>query len=446
MNGGFCAAAVRRLIRGSAGLVLIGAFVALSGSSRVVDASLPQRQSRLASVEFTGSSRFKSDDIAAAVGLYAGADVSRDDLQKAADTLVGLGSFASVKYRYNSDDAGVHAEYQITDAPELPVLFDNFPWFTDEELGTALKNGVHLFDGRAPAGGVILDSMATTLDLLLSSHGLRGSVSHALTNDPATGQQVQQFQVDGGDATVTSVEFTDSVAKNSRGLQERVGDLVGKPYSRSAIWLFEVEQVRPVYLANGFLQVDFGQPSVHVTNRPNDPSSGQVAVSIAIQPGPSLVWNGVTFNGDMALSAFEFDNLVQLRRGDPADGTKIDATWQAVRDAYARKGYLDVKVEPIPHFDAASKQVSYMVAITAGPQYHMGQLVLSGLSVEGERRLRGAWRILPGGVFDKGEYDQFISSGITQALAGLPFHYEKLGRFLQQNSDSHTVDVLIDFQ
>lgn len=446
MNGGFCAAAVRRLIRGSAGLFLIGAFVALSGPWCSFHASPQQGQSRLASVEFTGSSRFKSDDIAAAVGLHAGADVSRDDLQKAADTLVGLGSFASVKYRYNSDDAGVHAEYQITDAPELPVLFDNLPWFTDEELGAALKNGVHLFDGRAPASGVILDYMATTLDLLLSSHGLRGSVSHALTNDPATGQQVQQFHVDGGDATVTSVEFTDSVAKNSRGLQERVGDLVGKPYSRSAIWLFEVEQVRPVYLANGFLQVDFGQPSVRVTNRPNDPSSGQVAVSIAIQPGPSFVWNGVTFNGDMAISAFEFDNLVQLRRGDPADGTKIDATWQAVRDAYARKGYLDVKVEPIPHFDAASKQVSYMVAITAGPQYHMGQLVLSGLSVEGERRLRGAWRIPPAGVFDKGEYDQFISSGITQALAGLPFHYEKLGRFLQQNSDSHTVDVLIDFQ
>jgi outer membrane protein assembly factor BamA len=446
MNGGLCAAAVRRLIGGSVGLFLLSVFFALSGSWCALHASPQHGQSRLASVEFSGSSRFNSEDIGAAVGLHAGANVTRDDLQKAADTLSQLGSFATVKYRYNSDDAGVHAEYQITDAPELPVLFDNFPWFTDEELGAALKNGVHLFDGSAPAAGTILDSMATALDLLLSSRGLRGSVSHALANDPATGQQVQQFHVDGSDAVVSSVEFTDSVAKNSRGVQERLVDLIGKPYSRSAIWLFEVEQVRPTYLANGFLKVDFGQPSARVANRPNDTSSSQVAVSISIQPGPSFVWNGVTFNGDMAISAFDFDNLVQLRRGDPADGTKIDTTWQAVRDAYARKGYLEAKIEPIPHFDAASKQVSYMVAITAGPQYHMGKLVLSGLSVEGERRVRGAWQIPPGSVFDKGEYDQFISSGITQALAGLPFHYEKLGRFLQQNSDSHTVDVLIDFQ
>src|SRR6202046_850860 len=394
MNGGLCVASVGdgRLPRGSATLCLIGAFLAASGGAgRVAHVSPQQGQSRLASVVFSGSSRVKSDDIAAAVGLHAGADVTRDDLQKAADTLSQLGSFATVKYRYNSDSAGVHAEYQTTDAPELPVIFDNFPWFTDEELGAALKNGVHLFDGKVPAGGAILDSMSTALDQLLSSRVLRGSVSHALANDPATGQQVQQFQVDGSDAVVSNVEFTDSVAKNSRGVQERLADLVGKPYSRSAIWLFEFEQVRPIYLANGFLQVDFGQPSVRVTNRPNDPSSSQVGVSISIQPGPSFKWNGVTFNGDMAISAFEFDNLVQLRRGDPADGTKIDATWQAVRDAYARKGYLDVKVEPIPHFDTASKQVSYMVAITAGPQYHMGQLVLSGLSIEGERRVRGAW-------------------------------------------------------
>jgi hypothetical protein len=76
----------------------------------------------------------------------------------------------------------------------------------------------------------------------------------------------------------------------------------------------------------------------------------------------------------------------------------------------------------------------------------MGKLVLTGLSIEGERRIRTAWKIESGAIFDKDVYDEFISSGIKQAFVGLPFHYEKVGRFLQEDPTAGTVDVLLDFQ
>jgi len=72
--------------------------------------------------------------------------------------------------------------------------------------------------------------------------------------------------------------------------------------------------------------------------------------------------------------------------------------------------------------------------------------VLTGLSVDGERRVRAAWKIPAGAVFDKSAYETFVSSGIQQAFAGLPFHYEKIGRFLQQDPQKAIVDVLLDFQ
>jgi hypothetical protein len=76
----------------------------------------------------------------------------------------------------------------------------------------------------------------------------------------------------------------------------------------------------------------------------------------------------------------------------------------------------------------------------------MGKLVLTGLSIEGDRRIRAAWTISPGEIFDKSIYDEFFSSGIKQAFTGLPFHYEKIGRFFQEDPQAGTVDVLIDFQ
>jgi len=105
-----------------------------------------------------------------------------------------------------------------------------------------------------------------------------------------------------------------------------------------------------------------------------------------------------------------------------------------------------VNVDPVPQFDENAKCVSYAASITEGPQYRMGTLVLTGLSPEGERRIRAGWRIAPGAVFDENAYDQFLDSGIKQAFAGLSVHYDRIGRFLQQDPKTGKVDVLIDFQ
>jgi hypothetical protein len=90
--------------------------------------------------------------------------------------------------------------------------------------------------------------------------------------------------------------------------------------------------------------------------------------------------------------------------------------------------------------------VSYSVAVTEGPQYHMGKLVLTGLSIDGESRARDQWRIPAGAVFDNALYEDFLANGIKQAFDGYPFHYDKIGRFLQKDPANGTVDVLLDFQ
>jgi outer membrane protein assembly factor BamA len=100
----------------------------------------------------------------------------------------------------------------------------------------------------------------------------------------------------------------------------------------------------------------------------------------------------------------------------------------------------------VPKFDDQNKRVTYVVEVSEGPQYHMGKLVLTGLSIEGERRLRKAWSIAPGAVFDKSVYDDFVNTGIKAAFVGLPVHYDKTGKFLQLDPQNAKVDVLLDFQ
>ena len=398
---------------------------------------------KLESIKITGSTKYRSEQIAPATGLSPGTAITKYDLQRGADRLAQLGLFASVQYRFASEDTGVRAEYQVTDAPAVPVWFDNFPWFTDDELTAALKRAVPLFDGTAPGRGSLLDEMSDALEALLETRGVHSSVSHALATAPVTDAQVQQFRVEHAGVNIAGVEFSDPLARADRGVQQRLSDVVGQPFSRTLVELFEFEQVRPVYLSHAFLRVHFGAPAAQITG---SGGNARVTVVAPIEPGPAFGWSGVTWSGNSVASSAELNGLIALKPGDPADGIKMEKMWNAVRDEYTRRGYLDVNLAATPQFDDAAKRVSYAVSITEGPLYHMGKLVLTGLSIEGERRIRAAWGIAEGAAFNKDIYEQFAATGIKQAFTGLPFHYEKVGRFLQQDPAKGTVDVLLDFQ
>ncbi|MFZ3200282.1 MAG: POTRA domain-containing protein [Candidatus Acidiferrales bacterium] len=399
----------------------------------------------LASIKVTGSARFPSEKIAAATGLHSGDNITRDDLQAAANRLIQLGLFATVNYTFSTVEAGVQVEYQVADAPTLPVWFDDFPWFTDAELTAALEKSVGLFDGTAPAHGTILDQISTALENLLAARGVTAGISHSVVTLPATDQQVQLFRTDSTDVNVAGVEFSDALAGSDPGIKDRLSDLIGKPFSRASTELFLIEQVRPVYLAHGYLRVQFGAPSARFAAAAAGSPPG-VVVSVPFTPGPSYAWNGATWSGNSTISSDVLNALVPLKHGDPADGMKIAAAWQTVSDAYARLGYLDVDLKPAPQFDDFSNRVTYAVAVTEGTQYRMGNLVLTGLSIDGEQRIRAAWKIPPGAIFDKSMYDDFLASGIKMAFIGMPFHYEKIGRFLQEDPKTGKVDVLLDFQ
>jgi outer membrane protein assembly factor BamA len=143
------------------------------------------------------------------------------------------------------------------------------------------------------------------------------------------------------------------------------------------------------------------------------------------------------------------NGLLGLKAGDVADGMKIEASWDRVREEFGHHGYLDAKVEPAPSFDESAHTVSYNVTVHEGPQYHFGKMVLTGLSPAAERKLHGAWPIAQGDIFDKTKYEEILTKlqGHEEQIFGeLPLHYESVGHWLQTDANSGTVDVLLDFK
>ncbi len=404
---------------------------------------------KIAQVKIEGLQKYPEPVVVEMSGLHPGDLVGREELQAAADRMAQVGIFTSVSYQFQTHGEELRVTFHVEEAPTVPVLFDNVPWFTDEELFAAIRKSLPWFEGLAPQQGAVLDEMASAAQKLLSQRGLQVVVEHELTNDPASDALAQIFRVTGGSQKIGRVEFGDPLAAESRIVQQRLSDLLEKPFSRMAIGFFLSEQVRPIYLQKGFLRVRFERPQVRLTGDPNKPLPDTIHVFVPIDHGPSYLWAGAHWTGNRAFTAESLDRFLTLKAGDPADGMKIAATWEHVEDEYARAGYLDIKLEEKPSYDDAAGRVRYDVAVTEGAQYHMGELIITGLSVNAEKKLREAWPVAGGVVFDRMKFDELLAklqNARSEIFGDLPVHFAEAGHWLRTNPANAVVDVLLDFK
>ena len=431
-------------------------WIALSFSlfaTRVVRAQVPAANpgpsSKIASIRVTGAQKIPVDQIIAASGLKSGDVVTAEQIQDTANRLSALGIFSTVNFRYTTKGDTISLEFQVQEALTYPVAFDNFPWFADAEIGDAIRSQVGLFTGESPEGGSMVDQMAEVIENLLASRKIKGSVTHQLISTAVGEGMVMQFHLEGNPLRIQSVHFEDSLATESERLKDRVSDIKGQPYSVLAIEIFENEHVRPIYSAKGFLRVQIGPPKPSLIPDPNDPKVSAVDVSIPIRPGLVYSWKGVSWQGNLAVPTSDLDGAVALKSGSVADGMKIEEAWQNIEAEYGRHGYLDMKLDAQPQYDDTSHQISYRVSISEGAQYRMGDMVITGLSIDAEKRLRQSWQIAPGQVFNNGYYEsnmKLLAKPNRDVFGELPVHYNEFGHWLRPNTSRHTVDVLLDFK
>src|SRR5690349_14666132 len=399
----------------------------------------------LREVHIEGQKHLSEAQIVAITGLTVGSEIGRADLQAGADKLVQTGLFDKVSYKFETR-TGVVVTYHVEESPRVQAYFDNIPWFADSELADAIRKKLPYFDGTLPECGGAGDQGTDAIKELIASHGLQVTLQHEVTGSPDGEGKIQLFRVEGPSLRIEKLEFSDAVLLSSKVVQQHLEEIVGKPYSRMAIDLFLTEAIRPVYLTKGCLHPKLGPPEIRLTGNPNQKLPEQVPVFVPVEPGPVYHWKEVHWTGNATVSEFTLSSDVALKPGDVADGMKIEAGWDRVREEFARHGYLDAKVDAVPKFDESAHTVSYSVAIQEGKQYRFGKMVLTGLSPAAEKKLHAAWPIPEGEVFDKTKYEDVLVKlklHQEQIFGELPLHYQGVGHWLQADENSGTVDVLL---
>lgn len=376
----------------------------------------PAKSFRLSSIEVKGLQRYSKEQAIAASGLQIGQRVDIATLDAAGERLASSGLFTNVSYRLhtNGGEATVTFEVEEAKGAGFPVVFDNFVWFTDEEIVSAVRRELPSFDGTAPESTGVINSITKALQQLLRERKIAGEVDYTPSADPAGRNVRHVFSVKGANIKICTLHFPGAANVQESDLVKKSKPLFEEEYSREFVSAFAIANLIPLYRERGHLRASFQSPAAKIEADSN--SCKGVSIALPVEEGISYSWDKSEWAGNNAFSTQELEAALGMKSGERANGLKIDAGMMSVQKLYGKKGFLTARLNDEAVFDDAGKRVAYRISVTEGPQYRMGTLTITGLSESEANRLKEKWKLRQGEIFDASYLEEFGKKGIREYL------------------------------
>jgi outer membrane protein assembly factor BamA len=414
---------------------------------------------KLIALRATGTTRYTDKEILAATGLQIGQNAAEGDFKEAVQRLGESGLFSAVAYTYSYSSAGTKLELQLADTDQsklVPAHFENFVWFTDDELRTSLHSRVPLFKQLLPISGNLPDRISEALQAILTEKHFPGRVDYLREEQGSAGPLTAiQYRVQEVSIQVRAVEFPGASPEQITLLTAaaRHSFIIGAAYDRSALAAIAQFDLLPVYLQRGYLKAAFGPSDARVLPQPSPEADAEgpadlhsdlhVDAIIPVTPGNIYTASGVDWKGNSAIPTSELAPLLHLPTGQPADVVRLVDDLKAATKLYRSRGYMMVQIKPDSQFDDDKSTVHYVLNIAEGDLYKMGELEIVGLDTQSTARMRAAWSLREGQPYNADYLKKYLTD--TGQLLPRGVHWAVTIHETPEVKDK-TVDVEIHFK
>ena len=407
--------------------------------------SFGQTGRKIARIDIEGLQALSRENVIAMTELKIGDLFSVDALDAAAQRLIDSGLFKNVGYRTRTTGVAVTITFQLEElkSNSSPVIFDNFIWFSDEELTAVVKTVLPFFTGSIPDTGKSAEMIRNALQTLIVDRKLAGTIEYTLTD---TGHL---FRVGGVPLNICTLHFPGSQTVPERKLIETTKSSTDLNYSRQAAMTFPKYGLFPLYREVGHLKATFGPPVAKPDTTPG--CEGGVDVTIPVNEGLAYMWAKADWRGNQIISANDLENALGMKVGEVANGKKFDRGLKGVEKLYGTKGRIEARFTAEPDFDDAAQRVTFRIGVAEGPEYRMGAVEFKGFSEEDAEALKQSWRLAAGSVYDESYSGRFVSEDGAPVFARIIRSRQAQGKPApnisakgKPNRQTLTVDVTIE--
>lgn len=414
-------------------IVVSGCVAAVAAAERVIAA--PIQQFHVSAVHVVGALRYQPESVIKISGLQIGKSIALTDLATSANTLASTGLFDTVKYTYTTQGGQIDVTFQIVEATRrIPAIFDNFVWFSDDEIAAALKRDVPGFDGNVPVNAGADAFVAQALQQMLSGRSVPGHVRVVPHVDERSGRTAYVFAVADPAPKVCAVSIAGASQPVEQELLSLLSGLSGSDFSLDFLASIERGSLTDVYRRLGRWRASFGTPTVAANQ------CAGASVRLNVTEGDTYAWAGASWTGAAALTGDALNKAFDFKPGDVADMSRVDAALRRVHTQYAALGYITERARYEPRLDDTAHRAEFTMMVDEGPQFHMGTLTFPTLGEKDASALAKKFRLKAGDAYD----EPYV--GVYQREELGPLRTNTGGRLTLQatpDADRHIVDLAV---
>ena len=398
-------------------------------------------------VVFRGGAPYTDTELLSASGLQPGQMLAHDSLAQAAQHLLDTGLFDDAEVSLSGTGNARTVLFALKPTPLaklLPASFENFVWFTPEELTTAIHAHVPLYRGAFSDAGNFPDVVQSALQQILAEKGVTATISHSIV-EPSNNHPVRvvDFLIDKPSVRIAMVHLSltappGAAASLAPGLQQAVARTKGALYNEGLSGITIEELLLLPVLSAGYITARLAD--VHREVAPTERGIG-VTYTARIETGEVYKVANFTWEATPVYSATDFARDQELHSGDLANYTALSKTEFHVLGAYRAQGYLDAYIAALPKLDDATHTVGYAMHVVPGEQYRLKSVTPLNLSPEAQKEFDSGWHMKAGDLYNEHYVQTFINN--NTALQ----HLATYSASFQTSADpqTHLVDLTITF-
>ena len=372
---------------------------------------------QLAKIDVQGLARFQPKAVLATVGLKAGSNAGKAELDGTCQKLIGSGLFEGCNWKYTpTSSAGGTVTLELKEAPATQTVRLTVAGVSDEQLWTWLAQNEPLVQRKMPISD---DAIRFYTDAI--HRYLKQDIASSIDTNLNTHETTLVFRPSNL-PSVQSVKFEGTQAIDAATLEKKLAPTAqGTPFTEYDVRQLLDLNIRPLYEEMGRLNVRF-----------TDIKAQSGAVTVHVDEGRIYKLGQVKVTG--------VDAQPQLIPGEVANWSKVQNALDTLGKSLRNQGYLEEKYNVTRDLkDDGTLDIN--ADYTRGKQFVFGKLKLSGLNPTQESMVRPLWRLTPGAPMNEGYVEDFIKA----AFGKLGPEFNGVGSQLEPR-EGNAVDVAVTFK
>ena len=177
---------------------------------------------------------------------------------------------------------------------------------------------------------------------------------------------------------------------------------------------FVEHSVLPLYHERGYLKASCATPQPKVVKLPAADSTDNkqpptyVDITFPLTPGIQYKVTQWEWSENQAIPKDQLDPFLHARTGQPANTVQLANDLREVQTLYGSRGYILATIRVNAEFDDIAATVFYHLIVHEDSLYRMGDLEFRGIDNSLTARLRAAWKLRPGDIYDATYLKQFL--------------------------------------